>query len=221
MNKNGDYIDQLHEIRGLMERSSRFISLSGWSGILAGCYALIGAWFARWYYFGHLGTYMDRFNELISGPDFFSDPGFYGFFVLDAGLVVSFSLITGIILTIRRAKRKGQRIWDRVAQRMLINLAIPLVTGGVFCLLLLHHRLIGLIAPSMLLFYGLSLINASKYTIHDLKYFGLAQVLLGLVAMYFIGHGLLFWALGFGLFHILYGFYMWFKYERESANISA
>lgn len=214
MNKNGDYIDQLQEIRTMMERSSRFISLSGWSGILAGIYALAGAWFARWYYYGHLNEYMDRLGELISGPSLFKDPGYYGFFILDAGLVVVLALSTGIVLTIRRARQKGQRIWDRVALRMLINLAIPLFTGGIFCLLLLKYRLLGLIAPSMLIFYGLSLINASKYTLYELKYFGLAQVVLGLISMYYIGHGLLFWSIGFGVFHILYGGYMWMKYER-------
>ena len=214
MNENTDYIDQLREIRGIMERSSRFLSLSGWSGILAGIYALIGAYAARWYYYGHDEFYLDRIYQIVGGPAFFDNLGFYGFFLLDAGLVVVLSLVTGMLITSRRAKKKGQRIWDRVAMRMLVNLAIPLGTGGVFCFLLLYHSLFGLIAPSMLIFYGLSLINASKYTLSDLKYFGMSEVLLGLVSMYFVGHGLLFWAIGFGVLHIIYGAYMWVRYER-------
>lgn len=214
MEKQGDYIDQLSEIRSLMERSSRFISLSGWSGVLAGIYALIGAYAARAYYFGHSDRYGEKLSQIIGGPNIFGDLSFYEFFILDAGLVVVFSLITGMLFTARRAKKKGQRIWDRVALRMLINLAIPLFTGGLFCILLLNHQAIGLIAPSMLIFYGLALVNASKYSIYELKFFGLAQIVLGLVSMFYIGHGLMFWSIGFGFFHIGYGIYMWFKYER-------
>lgn len=198
-----------------MEKSSRFISLSGWSGILAGFYALIGAYAARIYYFEHQDDYGERISEFIGGPSIFSNIGFYEFFILDAGLVVLLSVITGALLTFRRAKKKGQKVWDKVAMRMIINLMIPLVTGGLFCIMLLKYGAIGLIAPSMLIFYGLALINASKYTLQDVKFFGAAELILGLCAMYFIGHGLIFWAIGFGLFHIIYGIVMWYRYERN------
>jgi len=211
---NGDYIDQLSEIRSLMEKSSRFISLSGWSGIMAGIYALIGAYVAKAYYFGHSDIYSERLSELIGGPYLFQNLGYYGFFILDAGLVVGLALITGMVFTAKRAKKNGQRIWDRVALRMLVNLAIPLFTGGVFCIMLMEHKAIGLVAPAMLIFYGLALVNASKYSIYELKFFGMAQIALGLIASYYIGHGLMFWAIGFGFFHIIYGAYMWLKYER-------
>ena len=44
-----DYLKDISEIKNLMNKSSRFISLSGLSGILAGIYALVGA--AMTYYY--------------------------------------------------------------------------------------------------------------------------------------------------------------------------
>ena len=97
---------------------------------------------------------------------------------------------------------------------MLVNLAIPLLTGGIFCIALIWHGKIGLIAPAMLIFYGLSLINASKYTIGDTRYLGYMEVVLGLISCFFIGYGLLFWAVGFGFFNIAYGLFMYYTLEK-------
>jgi hypothetical protein len=215
MNQN-EHLDTLNEIRSLMERSSRFISLSGLSGVFAGAFALIGAWAA----YHHL-------NIDISNNDYyqyaFSDDGTYridflSFFFLDAGLVLLASLVTGYFLTSRKAKKEGQKIFDKTAIRLAINLFIPLFTGGLFCLILLNHKQVGLVAPSMLLFYGLALINASKYTLDDIRYLGFCEIALGLVSAYYIGYGLLFWAIGFGLLHIVYGALMYNKYDRTKIN---
>ena len=40
-------LEELQHIKRMMERSSRFISLSGLSGIAAGICAIAGAWFAN------------------------------------------------------------------------------------------------------------------------------------------------------------------------------
>ncbi len=156
------HLQDLKEIRSLMEKSSRFISLSGMSGVMAGIYALIGAYFANDYFHSIMQS-----AEYI--PYFFHMPRFYAFYFIVAGLVLFFSLATGIFLTARRAKRKGQKIWDKVALRMLVNVGFPLVVGGVFCIAMLYHREEAMIAPTMLIFYGLGLINGSKFTISFLK----------------------------------------------------
>jgi hypothetical protein len=107
------------------------------------------------------------------------------------------------------------KVWDKTTERMLINLLLPLVAGGIFCLILIFKwQLIGLVAPVTLLFYGMALINASKYTFHDIRYLGVSEVILGLIGTYFIGYGLLIWAIGFGILHIVYGLLMYYKYER-------
>ncbi len=202
-----EHLQAITDIRSMMERSSRFISLSGLSGIFAGVFALCGAYAAYLELNSH-----GRMYRLLNESDF---SGVVIYLLLDAAVVLLASLAAGIILTIRNSKKKGIRIWDAAAKRLLINLLIPLVTGGLFCLVLLYHGLAGLVAPATLLFYGLALINASKYTLNDIRYLGFCEILLGLTATLFMGYGLLFWAAGFGVLHIVYGTVMYFKYERE------
>ena len=125
------------------------------------------------------------------------------------------SLVTGYIFTLRKAKKQNLNVWDNTTKRMVVSLSIPLVAGGIFCLILIKHQVVGLIAPSTLIFYGLALLNASKYTFNDVKYLGVLEIILGLVSAYYIGRGLLFWAVGFGILHIIYGTVMYFKYDQK------
>jgi hypothetical protein len=207
MTEQKEHLQAISDIRSMMERSSRCISLSGLSGVFAGIFALIGAYLA-----------MDRFESasrnyaMIGGEELISITVY--FFEI-AGAVLILSLLVGTILTIRNSKRKGIPVWDSTAKRLLINLAIPLVAGGLFCLVLLYHGVIGLVAPATLIFYGLALLNASKYTFNDIRYLGICEIILGLAGSFFIGYGLLFWAFGFGVLHIIYGAVMYFKYERK------
>lgn len=210
-NKNHHTLETLSEIRSLMERSSRFISLSGLSGVFAGIYAIVGATVAYYKLNIDLNNTIDR-TYIFDNQGLKTD--FLTFAIVDAGLVLGLALITGIYLTTRSAKKNNQNIWDKSAQRLLINILIPLAVGGVFCLALMYHELYALLAPAMLIFYGLALINASKYTLGDVRYLGVCEVILGLVSSFFIGYGLLFWTLGFGVMHIVYGIVMYFKYEK-------
>ncbi len=206
------YLDDISEIKNMMSRSSRFISLSGISGILAGCYALIGAALA----YMRLKTFSsDNYSGFsgrtsnIWGNDLFND------LILIAVSVVALAVITGIILTIKKAKKSGEKMWDVSSKRLVLNFALPLLTGGLFCLVLLQYGVVGLVAPATLIFYGLACINASKYTMRDIRYMGIAFIILGLISTQFIGYGLYFWALGFGVCHIVYGALMHFKYDRN------
>lgn len=217
MTSNQEHLKTLHEIRSLMERSSRFISLSGLSGVVAGLWALAGAAAVFIYLdmapFGREHLYYIR-AETVSKWGL----SYLNFFFLDAAIVAIGALISGIYFTTRKARRKGLKIWDATSRRLLINLLIPLVAGGIFCFALLYHGRFGLIAPATLLFYGLSLVNAGKYTLNDVRYLGLTEIALGLMASFYIGFGLEFWAIGFGLLHIIYGALMYYKYERDHSQ---
>lgn len=203
--------DDLAHIRSMMERSSRFISLSGLSGVFAGLSALIG------------GLYVYQLFK-INGIEYFAD-GVYGDEVYTVPTkLVSELVVTGIIIlvcafvfglafTVRKSKKYNLPIWTSATKKMLFNLAIPLAVGGVFCLSLLFHQYYGLVAPATLLFYGLALINAEKYTFSDIKYLGYCQLILGSISLFFIGYGLIFWIIGFGILHILYGLIMFKKYK--------
>ncbi|MFZ4545120.1 MAG: hypothetical protein ACOYOA_13785 [Saprospiraceae bacterium] len=208
-----DHLQTLSEIRTLMERSSRFLSLSGFSGIFIGFYALFGAYAASWHLKSNIAA-ESNYEKLATGSEFEKYLPYLNFMNVDAALVLILSVITAYVFTQRLAKKQGLHKWDASAKRLLINLLVPLCSGGIFCLILLHHHYIGLIAPSMLIFYGLSLLNSSKYTHSEIRYLGLAEIILGLIAAFFIGHGLLLWAIGFGVFHIVFGITMYFKYER-------
>jgi hypothetical protein len=198
--------NDLREIRGYMERSSRFISLSGLSGVFAGIYALAGAAIG-YFFFMDQPTYSADYQSIISVENL--SP-----LVAIALVVLLCSLSTAYLLTTRNAKKHKQNIWDNTSKRMLINLAIPLLTGGLFVCILMVQGTLYLIAPSLLIFYGLALINGSKYTLHDIRNLGYCEIALGLLAMLFYGNGLLFWCIGFGVMHIVYGSIMYWKYER-------
>ncbi|WP_435654243.1 hypothetical protein [Cellulophaga baltica] len=203
-----NYLDDLHEIKNLMNKSSRFISLSGLSGILAGVYSLIGAYFAHKIItdIQNTSTYSQRLFLSIGAPEQL---------MVIALIVMIASIVTGIVLTRKKSKKSGEKIWNRTSKRLLFNFMVPLITGGLFCFILLQNQTMGLIAPATLIFYGLACLNASKYTLGDVRYLGLANITIGLIATQFIGYGLYFWALGFGFLHILYGIVMYYKYDRH------
>lgn len=207
--ENNKAIEAISDIRSMMERSSKFISLSGLTGVFAGIFAFAGAAAA---YFYCVNNFEPNFLYDNLQPEQKTD--ILMFFCVDAFLVLILSIGFGIWLTTRKSKKTGQSVLDKTAIRMLVNLAIPLLTGGIFCVALIWHGIIGLIAPSMLIFYGLSLINASKYTIGDTRYLGYIEVVLGLTCCFFMSLGLLFWAVGFGFFHIAYGLFMYYNYEK-------
>ena len=207
MEKESNYLEDISEIRNIMERSSKFVSLSGLSGILIGTYALIGAYIVyRISYFSDQLIYPDIVRHHLS-PNVIN--------LLIVGIVVLvLAVSTSLILAFRKARKNRHKIWDHTAKRLAINLLIPLATGGIFIIILFTKGLIGLIAPVTLMFYGLALVNGSKYTYEEYRYLGIGEIILGLIASYLIGYGLLFWAIGFGVFHIIYGAVMYFKYER-------
>jgi general stress protein CsbA len=208
MKTEQEYIRDLTEIRSMMERSTKFLSLTGWSGIMAGLYALAGA------YIGYKLFYLNSDAAFYNTIDARQVSGNVLNFFLLALVVLVLAIGTAIVLSWRKSKKTGEKIWNAASRRLLINLAIPLATGGVFVLILFSKGMIGLIAPVSLLFYGMALLNAGKFTYEEVKYFGIIEIVLGLLASYYIGYGLLFWAFGFGIMHIVYGIYMHLKYEK-------
>lgn len=203
----------LAEIRTIMQRSTRFIALSGLSGVATGLIALVGAGIVFAKLFTAYGTYKlaEAFKQAGSqGGDLFQ------FLLLSSLATITAALVAGVYFTTRSARRHGHAVWDSAARRMLTNLAIPLAAGGIFCLLLFWHGAIALILPAMLIFYGMALLHASKYAVDELRNLGLSEVTLGLLAGFWSDYALLFWAVGFGLFNIFYGVLMYNRYERTS-----
>lgn len=212
------HLETLSDIKRIMERSTRFMSLSGLGGIGAGISALVGAWWAR--------NILERY-QATTGNSGYDHLGMRGgdihlglvselFGV--AMLVLVCALAAGYYFTWRKARQQGLPVWDASARKVFINLAIPLIAGGLFIFGLLDNGQTTLVAPTCLVFYGLALVNASKYTVTDIRYLGIAEILLGTISLFNPYKGLLYWALGFGVLHIVYGALMWWKYERIPAE---
>ena len=198
-----NYLEDLSEIKDMMSRSSRFLSLSGLSGILAGVYALVGAALAHIYLLPKRGELLNMDSTE---------------FRLLVGLLLGIallSLVTAIGLSYRRAQKMGENIWDATTARLLINFAVPMVTGGIYILIKIQSEHYGLTGALMLIFYGLSLVNASKYTLGQVRYLGYIEIALGLLCAALPGYGFWFWTIGFGGMHILYGGLMYIK-ERQA-----
>lgn len=201
-----NYQNDLSHIRKMMEKSSRFISLSGLSGVFAGLTALIGAGYVYCVFQKNGISYFDGERNIYSR-------NLVNELFIIAIVILLIAVFCGYFFTARKSKKKNLPIWDATTKRLLFNFSIPLLAGGVFCLALLYHHLFVFIAPATLIFYGLALVNAEKYTLTDVKYLGYCEIVLGLILLFFLGWGLVFWAIGFGILHIVYGIVMYRKYE--------
>lgn len=198
------YIDDLKEIKQIMSRTTQLISLSGLSGISIGITALAGAFIA-------FQTIFKNHNYLVYDAVELSSNSLVYLLIIASGTLI-FSIVNAIFFTRRKTKKQHQNTWDIQTKRLLINLFIPLVTGGILCLMLLSKGFIGVLPSLTLIFYGLALVNGSKYTIPEIRTLGIIEILVGLLAFQFISYGLLFWAFGFGIIQIIYGMFIQRKY---------
>ncbi|NTU94659.1 MAG: hypothetical protein HGA83_02670 [Bacteroidales bacterium] len=208
MKEEKDYIQDISEIRSMMERSSKFLSLSGLAGVMAGIYALVGAFVA----YTVFDFNPDAIDYIIAESG--GSSANLTNVICVAIAILLLALSTVVFLSGRNAGKRGEKIWNSTTRRLMTNMAVPLVAGGLLILVLIAKGLIGLIAPVSLIFYGMALFNASRHTLEEVKVLGIIQIGLGLISSYFVEYGLLIWALGFGVVNIIYGIYMHYKYER-------
>jgi len=205
-------IEDLREIRRMMENSSKFLSLSGLSGVFAGLTALVGAYFAylqdlkfrKLFPYYYLQGRLDDFESELAIK-----------YVIIAGIILVTALSFGLFFTWLKAKKQGKKLWTPLSFRLLISLMVPLFFGGLFLIGMYSHGLYPFIAPATLLIYGFALLNASKYVHVDIKYLALCEMALGVIAMFKLHWGFTAWIIGFGVLHVLYGTIMYFKYDRN------
>lgn len=208
MESNKKPLEDIDTIRTMMERSTRFLSLSGLSGIVAGLIAIAG---------GIVGIMLildgntdGNFPDLISG----GSQDVARLLFMDALIVLTLAVAIALFLANRKAIKQGVRLWSPASKRLLLNMVIPLVSGGLFIIILYNRELFGLIIPSMLIFYGLALVSAGKFTFDEVFYVGLLEIVTGLAAGMFPQYGIFLWMFGFGLLHVVYGIVMYRKYDR-------
>jgi hypothetical protein len=210
MKTNSTASEDIREIKSMMERSSRFLSLSGLSGISVGIIALLGAAIA----YRILESGKPEYTNFL----FLLDPFPIGKIILPmlilSSSVLFLALVSALFFSWRKARKQSMAFWGKTTKLWLTQLLIPLATGGFFVLILIDRNAEMLVASATLIFYGLALVNAGKYTFGEIHYLGISEIILGILAGIFINHGLMFWALGFGVLHIVYGTVMYIRYER-------
>jgi hypothetical protein len=212
MKNSEQQLEAIRDIRKMMKESSRFLSLSGLSGVLAGVFALAGAWLG--YHF--ISDYYSQDPAVRQ-----ESAGVYEILVLKVAsvcfAVLVLSITSAICFSAIKAKRNNLKLIDHTSKKLIWSMAVPLVAGGIFCIALSvqGNGYVSLVSPAMLIFYGLALVNGSRFTPDDVKYLGYLEITLGLAASFMRGHDLLFWSLGFGVLHIIYGSIVWFKYDRN------
>jgi hypothetical protein len=197
------------DIRQMMQRSSRFISLSGLSGIAAGAWALVGTRFAR----RMLDYESTNGSTPPENPNYLLTPLSLQLIGL-AILTFLAAFLSAFFLTWRKTKKEGVPLWDHTTKKLFWSMVIPMGVGALFILGMVYQGEWRFITQACLLFYGLALVSASKYTLREIKYLGYSQLLIGLLNVVFVQYGLIFWALGFGIMHIVYGSIMWWRYEK-------
>jgi flagellar biosynthesis component FlhA len=200
-----EYIEDLKEIREIMNRSTRFISLSGLSGVSTGIIALAGS------YLAYQTIFKEQDYLVYNAVDISKEIIGYLLFIAIGTLILS--IASAIFFTSRKTRKQKQNVWDQQTKRLLINLSIPLIAGGLLCLMLIFEGFLGIVPALTLIFYGLALVNGSKYTLYEIRNLGLIEIMLGLIAFQFIDYGLLFWAFGFGVIQIVYGLIIQWKYK--------
>jgi hypothetical protein len=209
MKNDKDSLEDLKAIRKIMEESGRFLSLSGLSGVFAGLTAITGALFAYFVILDNGSIHYDEYFSSLSQKETFS---LRWQLIADAAVVLVLSVLFSFYFSFKKAKKTGRSFRSPVSGRMLINLLIPLVAGGIFIIALMIQNHLQLIVPGFLIFYGLALVNAGKFTFDEVFYLGLLEIITGLIAAFIPGWGLIFWIFGFGLLHIIYGLAMFRRY---------
>ncbi|NDW10637.1 hypothetical protein [Dysgonomonas sp. 520] len=194
MNNN---IEDLRHIRSMMERSTKFLSISGISGVLAGTFAIIGAIIAHYAIKGNIVITENLICDLL----------------IIAAVVLFMAVSAGLYFSARKAKKNNAKLWSPLTLQIAKDLCIPLFSGGVFCLILIYNRCGYLVGSATLVFYGISLIAAGNRTYRDIKILGACEIILGFIAGVSIGYGLIIWAIGFGVLHIVYGIVIYYKYD--------
>jgi hypothetical protein len=210
MKKETKSIEDIKAIRKIMEESSRFLSLSGLSGIFAGVIAIAGALVA---YLFILDNGSIRYNDYLNNLPLQETQVLRWQLIAVTITVLLLSVMFSLYFSIKKAKRDGKSIMTPISRRMLVNFLIPLATGGIFTIVLLVQNNIQLIVPCFLIFYGLAMVNAGKFTFGEIFYLGILEIITGLVSAFVPGWGLVFWTFGFGVLHIIYGLALYRKYE--------
>jgi len=205
---------ELKVIRQLMERPVRYSSMSGLSGILAGCVTLAG-----------LAT-----DTLVCEHWGLGSTTMWINLGVWAGVFLA-ALAGTLGLTRIRELRQGMPLWSPIKRKILMTILPPFVAGAGLTAAIVYRWYTprgpnewGLIAPVWMLFYGVACWQVGEFSIRELRYMGAAFVLAGLLSAAFCQSSVpalslaegtapyLTLGVTFGGFHIVYGVIVRIRY---------
>lgn len=179
--------ENLRVIRELMERSTKYSTFSGPSGILAGAASIVGC------------VVTHSLATRPPGSDSFRIP-----FLITWSMVILFAIGADFLLMKRRAARVGKRIVSRLGKQMVFAAGPGLGTGVLLTLYLLQHNMLTNVYPFWMLSYGIAVCAVGQFSQREVKALGVAFLLAGTLTLLMPGWGLPLMALSFGGFHIIY-----------------
>lgn len=209
--ENKDAIQDLESIRTMMERSSRFQTINGWGVTAVGLIALVAALVANGLFYEGSDSW---FSTLYGNTDYLWS---HKTQIAIIGALILVAVCGGIVFfsSLWMAKRKKISVTlDPNMRRTMFNFAVPLLAGAILCTALLVQGHYGLTSSIMLIFYGLALINCHHFSHRLLGVLGYLELALGLADCFVVTHALLFWALGFGVLHVVFGLLLIVKNRR-------
>jgi len=190
-----------------MERHSSFFSLSGFTGILIGIVGCIAIFLVDTMTHGY-GINFDGFSQL---PILFLEIG-----IMVIGIL---TIVLSLFILWKRgrnkAKKNKQGLWNAFAKKQRINLLLLLLVFLVILILIGSKGYYRLITPLLLSFYGLLLLNLSRFQSKSLLFLGLATLILGIVSYVSYTDKIFLLALGVGIFPIIYGLLTFNKSKKQ------
>lgn len=189
--------ENLRVIRELMERSTRYSTFSGLSGICAGLFSILGCLVQRFWVLS-----LPASERLVA-------------FTINWTLVIALTIGADFFLTKRKAPLVGKTILSRLGRQMVVASAPGLLTGALLTLFLLQQGHMDQVYPVWMLSYGSAVCAVGLFSQKEVGRLGRAFLTAGALTLalglltalqpYIASLGLFITALTFGGFHIAYG----------------
>ena len=177
--------ENLRVIRQVMERSTKYSTLSGLSGVLVGLTAIVGVAATR------------------SVRDIYDHPLRLALIWL---IVLAVAVGIDFVRNKRRAARVGKQVVSPLGAHILVAALPAFFAGAVLTAFFALHHLLFYVWGAWMLCYGLAICAVGLFSVRPVSYLGMAFALAGALTLFLQAPDpLAMMALTFGGFHIAYG----------------
>jgi hypothetical protein len=187
--------ENLRVIRQTMERSTKYSTLSGLSGVLIGLAAIAGVLATNW-----------LTGDAPPGASVYRHPSALALVWVS---VLVMAVAIDFACNKRRAARVGKHVVSPLGAHIVLAALPAFLAGGVLTLFFYQHALLYYVWGVWMLSYGLAISAVGLFSVKPVLALGAAFVLAGAVTLLLpLPYHLYMMALTFGGFHIGYGVVM-------------